>query len=239
MRLLVRTFALAGLLSAVAPASAGAAPLVALPSDVCTGLVPATANCAVFQLGTLTSQLTFDGSFESNADIALFEFFVDGESTFFARTTSFLETGFDSILGLFNAATREIVPYIDPLQGPTYARGSDVDPFGESGALNYDDQLGSFVIARGTYLLALLNTADGFNSFTADGETGIDSLLAGFGCDTVAECAGGGGNFTLSVQATPLEGGPAPVPEPGTLALLGSGALAALARRRAKKARVQ
>lgn len=236
MRVFGRLLVLAGLTCALVPATASAAPLLVTGSggSDCAGIVGSTTtSCGLFSLGSLLGSNTLDITFESDKDVALFEFTVDTDSTFLAHTSSSV-TGLDSILGLFDASTGTLHSYINPADGAEYqAFGADIDPFG-----NFNDQLGSFVLAGGTsyYLAVLLNPID---LLTSNGFNGTPtSLLEGFGCDGDGLCLGGGGMFSLSLETTPIDdgtGGPQPVPEPGTLALLGSGALAALARSRAKK----
>ena len=236
MRVFGRLLVLAGLTCAFIPATATAAPLLVQGAggSSCTGVVGSTTtSCGLFSLGSLLGGSALDITFESDKDVALFEFTVDTDSTFFASTSSSV-TGLDSILGLFDASTKALHSYIDPADGAEYqAFGADIDPFG-----NFNDQLGSFVLAGGTtyYLAVLLNPID---LVTTNGFNGTPtSLLEGFGCDGDGLCLGGGGMFSLNIDVTPLDdgtGGPQPVPEPGTLALLGSGAAAVLARSRARK----
>ena len=243
MRVFGRALILGGLLCAFAPARASAAPILltqTFQTRGCEGIVSMPANCTVFELGSLGDPLSLNGTFASQADVALFEFMVGIESTFFAETTSYLSTtGFNSMLGLFDASTGLSVTYRDPNQGDELvpARGTDVDPFND----DLDDQLGSFALGPGRYFLALLNN-DGFaNGFTLDPNSveNLDSLALGFGCDDpslpeVGLCTGNDGSFSLTLQAISGEQ-PQPIPEPGTLALLGTGLLAAVVRRRTKK----
>ena len=233
MRVCGRGLILAAALGVSAPSLVSAAPFVLQPTDTrdCAGVVAVAGNCTVFSLGSLTGPVALDGVFATDSDVALIEFVVGADSTFFAQTTSYLTTGFNAMLGLFDATTTLNVTYLDPLQEnqPVAARGADLS------AENLDDQLGAFALGPGTYYLALLNNNSFANGFSFDEVTGLDTLRNGFGCDDPLLCTGVGGNFSLTLQALPEGGPPEPVPEPGTLALLGSGALAALVRRRAKK----
>ena len=233
MRVCGRGLILAAALCVSTPSLVSAAPFVLEPTDTrdCAGVVAVTSSCTVFSIGSLTDPVALTGSFDTDSDVALIEFIVGTDSTFFAQTTSYLTTGFNSMLGLFDATTNLNVTYLDPLQEnqPVAARGADIS------AENLDDQLGAFELGPGRYYLAILNNNSLANGFSFDQDTGLDTLLNGFGCDDPSLCSGVGGSFSLTLQAIPDVGAPEPVPEPGTLALLGSGAAAALVRRRAKK----
>ena len=228
MRVCGRLLVLAGLFCFVPVATANAAPLLPVGGANCSAVLGrVNDNCSLYSLGVLDGTSTQTIEFESDADVALFRFSVAVASTFAALTSS---TGLDSMLALFDGDTRVLYSYFDDAQqADVQAFGADIDPFADTP--DYNDQLAGVSLAAGTsYYLAVLLNADGQNGF---GFGAVTSLGGVFGCELLA-CAGEGGTFALQVEALPANG-PAPVPEPGTLALIGSGALAALARSRARK----
>jgi hypothetical protein len=234
MRVFGPVLVVAGLLSALVPSAAGAAPIVVDPVD-CTAVLGRTnSDCTLYDLGSIEGLSTIDLTFESYADVAVFAFSVSSDSTFFAQTSS---VGLDSMLALFDD------------ERSVYAGAPEL-AFGTDNFSADDDQLGGFVLTGGTtYYLAVLLTpifnpdVDDPFTFVSNGFNGtlvspFGSLEAEFGCEATnaaggSVCAGAGGTFSLQLSAT-AEGGE-PVPEPGTLVLLGSGVLAAVIRGRTKK----
>jgi hypothetical protein len=217
MRVFGRGLILSGLLSALATAPAGAAPILASGDSgvACDGVLGvANSSCSLFSLGTLTGTTTFDFDLEfgSDRDVALFEFSIDAGATFATQT---LSTGLFPFLGLFSGETRTLYSYTDPVNGELQAQGFE--------------RLEGVSLAGGSaYYLAVLLYPNGFGGTAT-------SLLEPFACDGIPnDCTEVSGNFALSLQTISDEQ-PAAVPEPGTLALFGSGALAALVRRRSRK----
>jgi hypothetical protein len=230
MRLFGRILILAGLACALAPATAGAAPILGSTSLGCGSVLGAdTTTCGLVSIDPFGAG-NIGGEFSFHNDVALFSFTLAGDTLFSARTTSFATTGFDSTFGVFHAdGNLSMVAFPD---GSQLARSEDINTDPDNA--NYDDQLAPFVLSAGSYILALVMYP---NDFRQDDPFGlVDSLLAGFQTDDddpvscAPSCA-----FTLDIDASPIEGPSQAVPEPGTLALIGSGALAALVRRRAKK----
>jgi len=230
MRLFGRILILAGIASVCVPATAGAAPILGSAGLGCGSVLGAdTAGCGLLNVDPFAPG-TIGGEFAFHNDVALFSFSLTGDTLFSARTTSYATTGFDSTFGVFYAGgTRSLVAFPD---GSQFAHSEDINTDPDNA--NYDDRLSPFVLGAGSYILALVMYP---NDFRQDDPFGvIDSLLAGFQSDLdepvscAPSCA-----FTLDIDAAPVEGPSQSVPEPGTLALFGSGALAALVRRRAKK----
>ena len=212
MRLFRRGLILAGLICLVAPASARALPLlVGSSSDPasCEGIVGSTTlpNCSLFSLGVLTGSNTLEIEFGSNADVALFEFTIAADSDFLALTSSL---GLDTMFGLFDSTTKSLSSYFDADNLEWQAFGANID------AVNLNRPATVASSCAGTYYLAVLLDID--PSFTNGfGGGAPTSLAAPVGCDDAEHCAGGGGTLTLQVSVGEQ---PAPVPEPGTLALM-------------------
>jgi len=215
MRVFAQVLILGGLLSALAPAPVSAAPIL-LPSGDSGGsclnvLGVANSNCSLFSFDPLAGSNVSDLMFASNKDVALFQFFLGFDATFAVDTSL---TGLDTWLGLFRADTKEMYSYFDPVVD------AELQAFGSK-------SLEGVLLDGGrSYYLAVLLNPNGFSGTPT-------SLLEGFACDGIdvdSGCLSGGGRFSLGLAAQPQ-----PVPEPGTLALVGGGAIAALVRRRSRK----
>jgi hypothetical protein len=223
MRVFARVLILGGLLSALAPAPANAAPIL-LPSGDSGGsclnvLGVANSNCGLFSLGTLTGGTTFDFDlvFASYLDVALFEFSIDADATFAAESSTELS------LGLFSEMK---TAYEDPVTGEQALANKVLEGFLLNGA-----------VGGTTYYLGVVRSG---NDFTGIPTSLVEPLACygenGDGLDPNGQplCPGEGGTFRLQFSAT-QDGGPQPVPEPATFTLVVSGALAAIVRRRSIK----
>ena len=217
----------AGLICAAGPSTADAAPIVLGSAGTsCGGLVAATsAECQMFALDLL-APATFTGEFLTAADVALFSFTFSDETRLTVTTSSYAAGNFDPTFGLFHGGG-SIVQFFDEALGDLRAaRNFDADP----DAAAYDETL-DLVLASGSYVLALVAWPNDFTGV-------IESLQGGFACDAAGagcDLGGAGTAFALEMTATPVDGGPAAVPEPGTLTLLLGGVAAAYARERARK----
>jgi hypothetical protein len=227
-----RLAALALTIVALGPREMAAEPLLGgVGGGPCPGL-PGTqplGNCGLFSLEPLPTQ-TLSGSFSADNEVALFQFILAGAAGVSAFTSGYETTGFDSLIGLFNGTTGTILSYFSMEQG------DDVDAENDDiSSTDFNSALPVILLDPGTYILALLQTGNNFNSVN-----GIDSLLAGFSGDIdpifpSGTCAGGC-EFSLSLTVDSGET-PAPIPEPGTLSLVALGSAAALARRFRKRER--
>jgi len=233
MRVFGRGLILGALLCASAPSVAGAAPILGPGSLGCSSVLGADAGtCSLLTIDPFSPE-AIAGEFAFHNDVALFSFTLTGDTLFSARTTSFATTGFDSTFGVFYAdGNRSLVQFPD---GSQFAHSEDINPDPDPANSNYDDRLAPFVLGGGSYILALVLYP---NDFSHDAAFGLfDSLLAGFQTDAdepvscAPSCA-----FSLDIDATLVDNGqPQSVPEPATLALIASGALAAVVRRRSRK----
>ena len=230
MRVFGRSLILAALPCAFAPSIVRAAPILGPESIGCISVLGAdTSTCSLLGIDPF-SPAAIEGTFTFHNDVALFSFTLSGDTLFTARTTSFATTGFDSTFGIFHAdGTYSMVVSED---GTQRARSSEINSDPDPANANYDDELVSFALSGGSYILALVMYDTDFTPLGLQ-----DSLLAGFSndADDPLSCAPTCG-FSLDIDATLIDdGGPQQVPEPATFALVACGALAGLMRRRSRK----
>jgi hypothetical protein len=219
MRLFGRGLILAAFLCASAPSVAGAAP-IGLGSGGCAGLV-ASAECRLLDIDPATFA-GLEGSFQTFGDIALFAFTFLEDTRLIATTSSYAAGSFDPTFGLFHG-TGNILEFDGP-GGLTPARFFDISL--DTG--DYDDRI-DLVLAAGSYIMALIAFPNDFSGLPG-------SLQAGFACDDLSLCPEGApGLFAFDFAATPVEEPTQSVPEPSTLALVGSAAIVAMLRRRREK----
>jgi hypothetical protein len=229
MRAFGRGLILAALLCASAPSLASAAALLnGVNGQPCDGLVSdlTVSHCSLFDIDPLAVD-PLNVSFENVEDVALFRFVVTGTATFSATST-------DGLLGLFDVDTDGDTPelnsvsYFDPVEDAVVT----AEGFGSLGS---DTPIPVGDSTSQTYILALIGADNFFGSSTS--VVGLDSLLAAFSLDDPefhSPCVGSC-DITLTLSVFPDEEQPAPIPEPGTLLLIGTGMAAALVRSRKKK----
>ena len=218
MRVFRRSLILGGLLWALAAAPANATPILSSDSGVACDdvLGVVNSNCSLFSFDTSEGSRSFeDLVFASDADVALFKITTAGATTFLPEITSSSGLFLPPLLGLFNDDDTKSVYLNDA---------------GEM-AVALERLEGVSLAGDSTYYLAVMLSSNYVLGIPSP------SLSEGFACDGVDEVTGespcpGGGTVTLNFSAIPVDGGPQPVPEPGTLTLVGGVAVAALARRR-------
>lgn len=202
---------------------------------------PAAADTIAIDRTGATGVLTFDGLFANDNDVALIAFDILSPSMFSAMTTSYASGGFDPLLTLFDADGNWLTENDDD---PTGAAGVDallVDPI----------TLAPLLLTPGRYTLALSQTLNNsgltvdepfaradFPSYWRESFDPEGACAAFVAVDFQSgETACVSNFFAGSMTITPLEQ-PQPVPEPGTLALLATGAAAALLRRSRRRTTV-
>jgi hypothetical protein len=217
-------------------------PLVLALAIVAFVTRPASADAIVHDYdvaadGTLQ---TFTGDFEWDNDVALITFVLgEGVFDFTASTTSYAPSvgGFDPVLSLYFAPTGadplalSLYTYVG-LGGGIYPATNDDQDF-DNGA--YDSLLTLRLVDAGTYILALTQTGnfaqEGFSFDLADDQFQCFARNADGSCEELF----GGRSSTFAGSLSVTDVNAAPVPEPGTLSLLGLGALATCLRRRHRR----
>jgi hypothetical protein len=205
----------------------------------------ATAACNSFDVGQIApGTVPITGIFQFDNDIALFGFSVSSDVLFTATTSSYGNpvAGFDPVLGLYSAAGA-LVPYT-PAGAPTTC-GAGLACIDDISDTDFNAQIANLLLTPGAYLLALTQTQNFPHEQLEDLLGGFDQAAPELACYNTplppdAACTAGAagqfgglsGNFALELELDPVT---TAVPEPGTLALLGTGLATAIARRRARK----
>jgi hypothetical protein len=226
-----------GILALVPRLAESAAVLTSTTSATsCESVGVQNSECQLFTVDPYSGD-PIVGTFEYTNDVALFFFTLTTETMLSAFTEGFELTGFDSYFGLFSADDGAIVqvPLADDPNASIALKSRDINP--DPSAADYDDVLPDpdlfsvVTLEAGNYILALLQFG---NDFVLDPTLGVDSLAAGFAlddpffqtlCADTTSCT-----FSLNLIATPVD--TQPVPEPGTLSLIGLGISALVLGRR-------
>jgi PEP-CTERM motif len=238
MRVSGRALVLAGFVAFCVPAGATAAPIVTGIDPVGTcldlGLVGATTTaCSVFNVDPY-SQDPLSVQLSSSQDVVLLSFELVSDTLFSVLTTPFTSSSDGPTIGLFYSTSPEpgntplsVVTFANPDGSVETAIGPIISPL-DPNAPDPNPRL----VTQGSYLLALIHPTN-FLGGTPE------SLLAPFTLDAGGTlCTEDPTGCAFSVSFTlPEDGGPAPVPEPGTLTLMAGGAIAGLLQRRRTRKR--
>jgi hypothetical protein len=229
--------------------------LAVLGVALATLALPHTTHAAPIDLGTLSGSVLFGGEFVNDNDFAEFLFTVVEPSTFHVETTSYAgNDGFDPMLHLFDSqGSIVLVPQSDG----TFLEASNDDavPFPpENEPIVRDSVIDIASLGAGTYTLVVtqyfnypnfpFNTGFAYDSSDALDLTRYTSCPSGNLnteqepnlCPAFVDSEGvpRNGTFGGSLTITPTDQ-PAPVPEPGTLALLSTGIGWLASRRRLRR----
>ena len=161
---------------------------------------------------------TFNGTLTPGSPVQLFGFNITSSSSVLIRGTA----DFDLAVSLFDGV------------GDTLNIAIDEDGLGPPFIAIIQDEFGELVLAPGSYFVSVTplpvlpggNLSEGF-SFAAD-QFGRELTFADFGFT--------GGNFTLEISGAGVNQA-APVPEPATMFLFGTGLAAIVARLRRRRGR--
>ena len=232
MRVVGRALVFAGLVALCVPAGAAAAPIVAGGDPVGTCLDQAlvgetTTACSVFNVNPY-SQDPLSVQLSSSQDVVLLAFELISDTLFSVLTTPFTSSSDGPTIGLFYSTSpapgntaSSVVTFTNSDGSIETAIGPVISPL-DPNAADPNPRL----LAQGSYLLALIHPSNFFGGTP-------ESLLEPFSLDAGGTpCAEDPTGCAFSVTFTlPEDGGPAPVPEPGTLALMAGGAIAGLVQR--------
>jgi len=239
MRVFGRVLVFAGLVAVCVPAGAAAAPIVVGIDPVGTCLDqalvgPTTTACSVFNVDPY-SQDPLSVQLSSSEDVVLLAFNLISDTLFSVLTTPFTSSSDGPTIGLFHSTSPttgdtalSVVTFSNSDGSIETAIGPVISPLDPNAA-----DPNPRMVAAGSYLLALIHPTNFFGGSP-------ESLLEPFTLDSGGTpCADDPTGCAFSVSFTLPEdgGGPAPVPEPGTLTLMAGGAIAGLVQRRRTRKR--
>ena len=238
MRVFGRALVFAGLVGFCVPAGAAAAPIVVGVDPVGTCLDQAlvgetTTSCSVFNVNPY-SQDPLSVQLSSSQDVVLLAFQLISDTLFSVLTTPFTSSSDGPTIGLFHSTSPgpgntalSVVTFTNPDGSIETAIGPVISPL-DPNAADPNPRL----LAQGSYILALIHPSNFFGGSP-------ESLVEPFSLDSGGTpCTDDPTGCAFSVSFTlPEDGGPAPVPEPGTLTLMAGGAIAGLVQRRRTRKR--